>query len=265
MTEATGRGREHGRTRGAALALAGIDVRFGAVVALSDVSLTVPAGAVFGVIGPNGAGKTTLFNVICGLVRPDRGSMSLDGAPWRPRPERLTEAGIARTLQGVGLFDSLTVLENVATGLRPRPGALTSLLGLRRTDLADRRIREQAFAALSALQIQRYGDDYPPTLPAAVRKKVALARALVAHPRLLLLDEPAGGLSGAEIDELAATIAALPARGCTVLLVEHHLDLVMTVCDRVAVLDSGRLIASGEPAAVRADPAVTRAYLGEGG
>ena len=174
--------------------------------ALSDVSLAVPAGRVVGVIGPNGAGKTTLFNVVCGSVTPRHGTLRLDGALWHPRPQRLAYDGVARTLQGVGLFESLTVLENVATGVRPSVGSAGALIGTRRADRDEDRVRDEAWALLMALGIDRYGRQYPGTLPTAARKRVALARALAARQRLLLLDEPAGGLAAQEIEELASTI-----------------------------------------------------------
>jgi branched-chain amino acid transport system ATP-binding protein len=243
-------------------------VRFGGLVALADVSLRVPPGSVVGVIGPNGAGKTTLFNVICGFVRPSTGTMTLDGRSFRPRPDQLTRLGVARTLQGVGLFAGLTVLENVMAGAThtARAGFAAALLGLGRSDRDERRLRADALAHLDELGVAGYADALPTTLPYGVRKRVALARALIARPRLLLLDEPAGGLGVTDISELGELIAGLPGRdddrACSVLLVEHHMDLVMEVCDRIVVLDFGRVIATGTPEEIRADPAVTEAYLG---
>ncbi|MEV1287615.1 ATP-binding cassette domain-containing protein [Micromonospora sp. NPDC049679] len=249
------------------LALHGIGVRFGGLVALDDVSLRLPPGAIVGVIGPNGAGKTTLFNVVCGFVAPTSGSVSLDGRPLRPRPHRLTALGIARTLQGVGLFSGMSVLDNVMAGATAaaRAGFVAALFGLPRSDREERRLRAEAMTLLDELGIAAHAAAAPATLPYAIRKRVALARALAARPRLLLLDEPAGGLGADEIEELAALITALPTRhggGCAVMLVEHHMDLVMAVCDEIAVLDFGRLIASGTPQQVREDPAVIDAYLG---
>ncbi|WP_326558055.1 ABC transporter ATP-binding protein [Micromonospora sp. NBC_01796] len=252
---------EHG------LALHGIGVRFGGLTALDDVSLRVPADRVVGVIGPNGAGKTTLFNVVCGLVQPSTGTLTLDGRPLRPRPHRLTRLGIARTLQGVGLFAGLTVLENVMAGATnsARAGFAAALFGLPRSDRDERRLREHALTILEGLGVADRAGAAPGTLPFAVRKRVALARALAARPRLLLLDEPAGGLGAEDIDELGALIRDLPRRTdhpCAVLLVEHHMDLVMAVCDEIVVLDFGRVIAAGPPNVIRDDPAVTEAYLG---
>ena len=224
------------------LSLQQIGVRFGGLVALDDVSLRVPPGRTVGVIGPNGAGKTTLFNVICGFVAPAAGTITLDGRPLRPRPHRLARLGIARTLQGVGLFAGLTVLENVMVGAEhagQRP--------------------EGAWEALERCGVAPHAHALPGGLPYAVRKRVALARALVAQPRLLLLDEPAGGLAADVITALAALITGLP---CAVQLVEHHMDLVMAVCDEILVLDFGKPVAHGTPAEIRTDEAVVNAYLG---
>jgi branched-chain amino acid transport system ATP-binding protein len=244
------------------LRLSGVGVRFGGLVALEDVSVDVPAGGVVGVIGPNGAGKTTLFNVVCGFVTPFAGTMHWAGRPLRPRPHRLVRLGIARTLQGVGLFGGLTVAENVMVGAGGG-GFAGALFGLPTSDRAERRLRAAALTQLDALGVARYADDLPAALPFALRKRVALARALAARPRLLLLDEPAGGLSGLEVEELVELIRGLPASaGCAVLLVEHHMDLVMAVCHEIVVLDFGRVIARGSPDEIRADPAVAEAYLG---
>jgi branched-chain amino acid transport system ATP-binding protein len=247
------------------LRLCGVQVRFDGLVALDDVDLDVAPGHVVGVIGPNGAGKTTLFNVVCGLQRPQRGTLAFERRALKPRPHRLAGLGIARTLQGVGLFAGLTVLENVVTGATndARAGFAAALLGLPGSGRDERRLRAAAHELLTDLGIAEYAGALPGALPYAVGKRVALARALIGRPRLLLLDEPAGGLSQAEVDDLAGLITTLPQRGCAVLLVEHHMDLVMRVCDRITVLDFGRVIAAGTPDEVAGDPAVVEAYLGE--
>ncbi|HEY7224784.1 MAG TPA: ATP-binding cassette domain-containing protein [Micromonosporaceae bacterium] len=251
-----------------ALSLSGIGVRLSrGEAALADVSLTVPDGAIVGVIGPNGAGKTTLLNVVCGFVAPTTGTMSLDGAPLRPKPHHLVRLGIARTLQGVGLFDGLSVLENVMAGATraARTGVVASLLGAPRADRDERALADLARSLLDELGLARYAGARPSTLPYALRKKVALARALAGDPRLLLLDEPAGGLSAEETDELAALLTGLahrPSGACSVLLVEHHVPLVVLVCDEVVVLDLGRVVAAGTAARLREDRAVADAYLG---
>ena len=250
---------------GSSFEVAGVTVRFGGLVALEDVSLRVTPGQVHGVIGPNGAGKTTLFNVACGFIRPDEGVLRWRGQELRGLgPSKLARLGIARTLQGVGLFECMTVLDNVVTGAdsRSRAGFASSLLGLPRADRDERQLREQAREVLEELGAGAYASRYPGSLPYPVQKRVALARALVARPELLLLDEPAAGLSNDEMDELGDTIAHLSSR-MAVMLVEHHMDLVMRVCDQITVLDFGKVIASGTPDQVRTDPLVLSAYLGD--
>jgi branched-chain amino acid transport system ATP-binding protein len=239
-------------------------VSFGGITALDGVSLSVTKGEVLGVIGPNGAGKTTLFNVICGFVKPSSGTMSWHGKPLtRMRTHRLASLGIARTLQGVGLFAQLSVVDNVMAGAERfrRTGVAGALLALPRADRDERALRERALAALERLGCADVAGRLPGELPYAVQKRVALARALVSEPELLLLDEPAGGLDAAELSTLAQTIDALGG-SIAVMLVDHHMDLVTSVCDRVVVLDFGRVIATGEPPAVREDPRVLEAYLG---
>ena len=253
-----------GDAEGEALRIDAVTVRFGGLTALENVSLIVSPGEVVGVIGPNGAGKTTLFNVICGFVRPDEGDVAWGQRSLRNvKPHQLAGLGIARTLQGVGLFAGLTALENVMAGAerRRRAGLASALLGLPRSDRDERALRAAARDALGVLGVADVAGRLPGTLPFPVQKRVALARALVAQPQLILLDEPAGGLGGDDMQELGQRIRAL--RGdMAVLLVEHHMDLVMSVCDRVVVLDLGRRIAEGTPAEVRSDERVLDAYLG---
>ena len=253
------------RAPGGSFTAEGITVRFGGLTALDDVSLRVEPGQVLGVIGPNGAGKTTLFNVVCGFLRPDEGSLSWRGQPLRNlRPHQLAGLGISRTLQGVGLFPGLTVLENVMTGLtsQAKAGFLTGILGLPGSDRDERRLRDRSMATLEELNAVQYAGRYPGSLPYPVQKRVALARALVAEPELLMLDEPAGGIGQDDMDELGELIRRLTGR-MAVMLVEHHMDLVMSVCDDITVLDFGKVIATGTPDQVRNDPAVIAAYLGD--
>jgi branched-chain amino acid transport system ATP-binding protein len=227
------------------LEVSGLTVTFGGLTALDDVSFTVADGETVALIGPNGAGKTTVFNAVCGLVRTRRGEVWVGGVPAPPSATGLLGAGVSRTLQGLGLFDRLSVLENVLV-------PLTSVG--RGTDAAHEVLETLDLGPLAAAPAG--------TLPYPERKRVALARALVTRPRLLLLDEPAGGLGTADIDQLAQTVRTVSDGGCAVLLVEHHVDFVMDVADRVVVLDFGHVIACGTPDEVRQDPAVEEAYLG---
>jgi branched-chain amino acid transport system ATP-binding protein len=249
---------------GANLTVRDVSVSFGGITALDAVSVEVETGEVLGIIGPNGAGKTTLFNVICGFVEPDSGSLTWRGEPLdQIRPDRLSRLGIARTLQGVGLFARLTVLENVMVGAQrfARARFASALLALPGSDRDERRLRERAMAALDRVGCAELSGSLPGTLPYAMQKRVALARALVCEPDLLLLDEPAGGLSAADLSELAKLIDSLGSE-IAVMLVDHHMDLVTSVCDRMVVLDFGKVIASGPPPEVRQNPLVLDAYLG---
>jgi len=247
-----------------ALEVRSVTVRFGGITALDDVSLTAAPRRVTGIIGPNGAGKTTLLNVLCGLVRPESGRIQFDGRELtRLRPHKLAALGIARTLQGVGLFDGLSVAENVMVGAttHARAGFWSGLFGLPRSDRDERQLRALATEALDRVGAADLADAMPGTLAYGLRKRVALARALVARPRLLLLDEPASGLSESELPELGDLISRLT-DDTSVVVIEHRMDLMMSVCHTITVLDFGKVIADGTPAEVQASPAVTAAYLG---
>jgi branched-chain amino acid transport system ATP-binding protein len=249
------------------LELRDISVKLSGLQILDRVSISVPRGHVVGVIGPNGAGKTTAFNVISGLVKPDSGDVVLDGRVLRRiKPNRLAALGVARTLQGVGLFPTMTALENVMLGgsSSVTAGIVADSLAMPWADGQQSRVQAQALQMLADFGISDAASRLPSELPYPVQKRVALARALMCDPLLVLLDEPAGGVGSGDMADLKRIIREwVPRR--TVLLVEHHMELVMSVCDLIWVMDAGRIIASGTPDEVRSDPAVLAAYLGEEG
>src|SRR4029077_13722377 len=248
---------------GSVLEVQGVSVRFGGLTALDAGTLAVPPRHVLGVIGPNGAGKTTLLNVLCGFIRPDAGQVLFGGRGPHIRPHRLASFGVARTLQGVGLYGGLTALENVMVGATSRASAgfWSALLSLPRASRDERELRGRALAALDRVGAAQAAQARPGELPYGMRKRVALARALVARPGLILPTEPASGLNESELTELGGLIRDLATEGSLV-VVEHHMDLMMSVCDSIVVLDFGKVIATGPPREVQDTPAVTAAYLG---
>jgi branched-chain amino acid transport system ATP-binding protein len=244
------------------LSIKDLSVSFGGLKALSNVSLDLHTNEVVGLIGPNGAGKTTLFNALSGIVPVDSGELQIDGKSHKwPKPHQLINLGISRTLQGVGLFPELTVLENVMIGATKsaKSGLISSALGLSGRD--ENRLKEKAMTALERVYASGIADRRADSLPYPVTKRVAIARALVSEPKVLLLDEPAGGLGAQDIEWMNGLIHNL-ATQCSVILVEHHMDVVMSVCDRLYVLNFGEVISSGHVETVRNDPAVIAAYLG---
>ncbi|MEI9908057.1 MAG: ABC transporter ATP-binding protein [Actinomycetota bacterium] len=247
----------------ALLAVEKLSVDFGGLHALRDVYLDLYSQEVVGVIGPNGAGKSTFFNALCGIVTPTEGSLTLYGVErsW-PKTHTLADLGIARTLQGVGLFPDLTVVENVMIGAQKfaHSGFISAAFGRSKDES---RLRERAMLALERVYATGLANRRADSLSYPDTKRVSIARALVSEPKILLLDEPAGGLGESDIAWMNAMIHNLKLQ-CSIILVEHHMDVVMSVCDRLYVLNFGEVISSGVSETVRRDPAVIAAYLGAG-
>jgi ABC-type branched-subunit amino acid transport system ATPase component/ABC-type branched-subunit amino acid transport system permease subunit len=255
-----------GAGNGEVLHVTGLTKRFGGVAALSDVDLVVRRGTVHALIGPNGSGKTTFINVVTGLYKPTAGRVELDGSSLEGlAPAARSRRGLARTFQNLQVWRRMTVLENVMVGAhtRDRVGLVQSLLRTPKSRRVERRLRERAWGLLHFVGLAERGRDLAGTLAFADMRRLEIARALASDPELLLLDEPAAGMQVSEIHDLADLIRQVRDAGVTVLLIEHHMDLVMGLSDTVSVLDYGQKIAEGPPAEVRADSRVVAAYLGE--
>ncbi len=251
----------------ALLVVKDLSMRFGGIVALDDVSFEIQRGRICGLIGPNGAGKTTLFNCLSRLYSPQRGEIHFDGRSLSCVPKhQIAALGIGRTFQNLALFGTMTVLENVMIGTHAiaRGGFIVNGLNLPQAKVQERLIRERAIELLEEFALGHLAQTPINALPFGTKKRVELARALALQPKLLLLDEPAAGLNHEEVDALRNEIQAIrDRRGVTVLLVEHHMNLVMRVSDQVVALDFGKVIADGTPAEVRENREVIRAYLGD--
>ena len=247
------------------LSLNSVSRDFGGLKVLQEVSLTVPEGSIFGLIGPNGAGKTTVFNLVTGLLPPTAGDIRFDGQSLLGMPpHRITQRGIARTFQNIRIFKEMSLLDNVVVGMHRHldHGWPALLLSLPKFRADERRARERARELLGWVKLDHKLHDLADNLSYGEQRKLELARALATGPRLLLLDEPVAGMNSAEKTDLMREIVNIRERGYTIFLIEHDMRFVMGLCEQIAVLNFGRVIAQGGPQQIRNDPQVIEAYLG---